>query len=113
MLAHPRAPPAKRTTIEGMDALVAIDVALLPPRLISDQAIRLSAALPAAESPGLLLDDTNRPHITLTQQVVAAREISAVGAAVAAVLNGRERLSLRVSGPGRGASSVWMRCRTS
>jgi len=92
-----------------MDALVAIDVALLPPRSISDHAIRLSAALPQAESRGLLLNDTNRPHITLTQNFVAAREIGAVRAAVSAVLDRRDRLSLRVSGPGRGSSSVWMR----
>ena len=51
-----------------MDALVAIDVAILPPRTISDHAFRLSAALPPAESQGLLLNNTNRPHITLTQQ---------------------------------------------
>ena len=92
-----------------MDALVAIDVAILPPRSILDYAVRLSAALPPAESQGLLLNDTNRPHITLTQQVVAAVEIPAVLASVTAVVDGRAPVSLRVSGPGRGASSVWMR----
>ena len=108
MLTHPHVPSARGTTIEGMDALVAIDVAILPPRLISDHAFRLSAALPPAESQGLLLNYTNRPHITLTQQFVAAAEISAVRAVVTAVLTGRTPLSLRISGPGRGASSVWM-----
>lgn len=109
MLAHPPFRPPRQTTIVGMDAIVAIDVAILPPAPIASQAVRLSAALPPAESKGLLLDDTNRPHITLTQQFVSVDEIDHVRHTIATVLNGRAPLPLRVSGAGRGASSVWMR----
>jgi hypothetical protein len=109
MLAHPPFPLPRRTTIGGMDALVAIDVAILPPLSIANQAIRLSAALPSAESNGLALNDTNQPHITLTQQFVTVQDIGIVRHNVTSVLKGRPPLLLRVSGAGRGDSSVWMR----
>jgi 2'-5' RNA ligase len=92
-----------------MNGLVAIDVAILPPQPIADLAIRLSAALPPAESKGLVLGGTHRPHITLTQQFVPAAEIDIVRHTVATVLKGRAPFALRVRGPGRGAGSVWMR----
>ena len=91
-----------------MEAAVAVDVAILPPPIVSEAAIRLSAALPASESKGLQLDAKHLPHITLTQQFVRATEVGRVAAAIARVLRDRAPLPLVVTGPGRGSSSVWM-----
>jgi 2'-5' RNA ligase len=91
-----------------MEAAVAVDVAILPPPIVSEAAIRLSAALPASESKGLQLDAKHLPHITLTQQFVRATEVGRVAEAIARVLCDREPLPLVVTGPGRGSSSVWM-----
>jgi 2'-5' RNA ligase len=88
--------------------LVAIDVALLPPPEVAEQAIRLSAALPAGHSKGLRLGGDYRPHITLTQQFVRANELAEVEAHIAAVLQERSALTLRVRGGARGATSVSM-----
>jgi 2'-5' RNA ligase len=88
--------------------LLALDVAVLPPPSVSKRAIELSAALPAADSQGLRLDDDRLPHITLTQQFVSVQDIDAVLAKVEAIITNYDTLSLNVTGPGRGRSSVWM-----
>jgi 2'-5' RNA ligase len=94
--------------------LVAIDIAILPPPEVSERAIALSAALPfsaplpAAESQGLRLGPERLPHVTLTQQFVSHDSLDAVIAQVDQVLRGREPLRLRVTGGGKGSSSVWM-----
>jgi 2'-5' RNA ligase len=88
--------------------LLALDVAILPPPSVSKRAIELSAALPAAGSQGLRLDDDRLPHITLTQQFVAAQDIDAVLAKVEATITNYDTLHLNVTGPGRGQNSVWM-----
>ena len=88
--------------------LLALDVAILPPPSVSKRAIELSAALPAADSQGLRLDDDRLPHITLTQQFVAAQDIDAVLAQVEATITNYDTLHLNVTGPGRGQSAVWM-----
>lgn len=88
--------------------LLALDVAILPPRVVVNRAIELSAALPAADSQGLRLDDERVPHITLTQQFVEVQEIDDVLAKVSATIRNYDTLHLNVTGPGRGRSSVWM-----
>ena len=89
--------------------LIAIDLAILPPPRISKAALRLSAGLPEAEFLGLRLDATHLPHITLTQQFVAATELPPIEQTVESVVRLRVALPLRVIGPGRGSRSVWMR----
>ena len=91
-----------------MDAVIAVDVAILPPQSVSEMATQLNALLPAAESKGLRLDAAHLPHVTLTQQFVNANAAEDVANAVATVLRGRAPLPLRIAGPGRGSSSVWM-----
>jgi hypothetical protein len=88
--------------------LLALDVAILLPLFVSNRAIELSGALPAADSRGLLLDDDRVPHITLTQQFVEAQELDDVLAKVSATITNYDTLHLNVTGPGRGQSSVWM-----
>jgi 2'-5' RNA ligase len=88
--------------------LLALDVAILPPPSVTKRAIELSAALPAADSQGLRLDDDRLPHITLTQQFVPAQEVEVVLATIEATIRNYDRLHLNVTGPGRGQSSVWM-----
>lgn len=88
--------------------LLALDVAILPPRFVANRAVELSAALPAADSQGLRLDDDRVPHITLTQQFVEASAINEVLATVSATLGNYDTLHLNVTGPGRSRSSVWM-----
>ncbi len=88
--------------------LLALDVAILPPRDVSQRAIELSAALPEAESQGLRLSDDMLPHVTLTQQFIRAADLDIALAQVASVLTRVGPLHLVVTGPGRGESSAWM-----
>ena len=88
--------------------LIAIDIAILPPPEISRRAIELSANLPKHESVGLLLGADVLPHITLTQQFVRVEEIDTVLESVGSALAGLEPLRVKVTGAGRGRSSVWM-----
>ena len=88
--------------------LIALDVAVLPPPGVSARAIEISASLPAAESPGLRLDESHLPHITLTQMFSRTNELDEVFARVDEVLRGYKPLLLRVTGAGHGTSSVWM-----
>jgi len=88
--------------------VIAFDVAILPPLDISRQAIDLSAKLPQHQSVGVRLGGDMLPHITLTQQFVAADEIEKVLDNVGSVLAGWAPLGLTVTGAGRGRSSVWM-----
>jgi 2'-5' RNA ligase len=87
---------------------VAIDIAILPPAQVSERAIALSAALPPAESQGLLLGPDRLPHITLTQQFVPVDQLDVLLAQVDRVVRGHEPLPLRVTGGGKGNSSVWV-----
>ena len=86
----------------------AIDIAILPPPDVSARAIELSAALPGRESQGLRLGADRLPHITLTQQFVPSEVLDPLLAAVDRVGAGRAPLQLRVTGGGKGSSSVWM-----
>jgi 2'-5' RNA ligase len=87
---------------------LAIDIAILPPPAVSERAVALSAALPAHESQGLLLGTDRLPHITLTQLFVPVVELDSLIAQVDTVLRGHQPLHLRVTGGGKGSSSVWM-----
>lgn len=91
-----------------MSELVALDVAVLPPREVSQEAIRISALLPAADFQGLRLDEGHRPHITLMQLFARVNELDEVHTRVDEVMRDYGRLPLRVTGGGQGASSVWM-----
>jgi 2'-5' RNA ligase len=87
---------------------VAIDIAVLPPPEVSERAVALSAALPVAESQGLLLGADHLPHITLTQQFVPSEMLESLLAQVDRALRGQEPLRLRITGGGKGSNSVWM-----
>jgi 2'-5' RNA ligase len=88
--------------------LIALDVAILPPPLISMQAIALSASLPESESKGLRLGPELLPHLTLTQQFVAVAALDAALDQVEAVLVDHRALRLTITGAGRGQNSIWM-----
>lgn len=88
--------------------VTAIDIAILPPADVSNRAIALSAALPAAESQGLQLGPEYLPHITLTQQFVSRDALDEAMAQVDRVVRGQEPLLLRVLGGAKGSNSVWM-----
>ena len=88
--------------------MIAIDIAVLPPTDVSARAIALSAALPPAESQGLLLGADYLPHITLTQQFVLSESLDLLFAQIERVLGDLRPLKLRVIGGGRGTNSVWM-----
>jgi 2'-5' RNA ligase len=89
--------------------LIAVDIAILPPASVARIAIESSAALPRAESHGLLLGtDDYLPHITLLQQFVSAPALSAFLDRIADVVRARLPIALRVTGGGMGSNSVWM-----
>jgi 2'-5' RNA ligase len=92
----------------GVPDLIAIDIAILPPRDVSAAAVTFSAGLPRTESQGLVLDATHLPHITLTQQFVPHAELPAIGDAIATVVAATPSFPLRVTGPGRSNGTVWM-----
>lgn len=91
-----------------MSDLLALDVAVLPPRDVTERAIALSASLPAGNSPGFRLDDSHLAHITLTQMFARAEELEQVLARVDEVVRDHAPMTLRVTGGGHGANSVWM-----
>lgn len=89
-------------------ALTAIDVALLPPPSLTQRAIELSAALPAAESQGLVLGPDHLPHITLVQTFIETNDADAVFARIDDIVRGQAPLDLHVFGGAAAARSVWM-----
>jgi 2'-5' RNA ligase len=92
-----------------MSDLLALDVAILPPRDVREMAIRLSAALPQADFEGLRLDGRHLPHLTLTQQFVRVDEIEHALARLDAILGDQRPLELRVTGIGATSrSTVWI-----
>lgn len=91
-----------------MSKLLALDVAILLPPDAAERAIQLSATLPVGQSQGLRLDAERRPHITLTQQFVRVDELDAIFERVDEALRGQQPMAIRVTGGGKGASSVWM-----
>ena len=91
-----------------MSDLLALDVAILPPPEVGRQAMRMSAALPAAESQGLRLDAEHLPHITLTQQFVRVDEIDAIFERADEVLRGQPPLAIHVRGAEKSGGGVWL-----
>lgn len=89
-------------------AVTAIDVALLPPEPVAQRAIEISAALPRAESRGLLLGRDYLPHITLVQAFVDVADHDALFARIGDVVREQAPLDLHIVGGAAGASSVWM-----
>jgi 2'-5' RNA ligase len=75
---------------------------------VAKKAIEISAALPASESQGLVLDEEHLPHITLMQLFARRNELDEVFARVDETVRATPRLALRVSGGGHGTNSVWM-----
>lgn len=91
-----------------MNELIALDVAVLPPREVSETARQLSASLPADEFQGLRLDDEHLPHITLMQLFARVNELDQVYARVDEIIRDYARLPLRLTGGGQGTNSVWL-----
>jgi 2'-5' RNA ligase len=91
-----------------MSALLALDVAMLLPLAARQKAITLSAGLPAEQSHDFRLDAEHLPHITLTQQFVRVEEIDAALERIDETLRTERPLRVRVTGGGKGHSSVWM-----
>lgn len=88
--------------------LLALDVAVLPPPGVRQQAIRLSAALPVEGSHGLRLDEHHHPHITLMQAFIRAEELDAVLDRVAGVLRGRTPMTIGITGVERIGNTLSM-----
>jgi 2'-5' RNA ligase len=86
--------------------LLALGVVILPPPDVRQLAVDLSAALPAAESHGLRLDDTHIPHITLTQLFVRDDELEIVFQKIDEIVRVRPPLHLTVAGGGKGSHAV-------
>lgn len=91
-----------------MQAVIALDVAILPPPGVSTRAIDASARLPRVESRGLLLGADYVPHVTLLQMFVLADRMPALFDRLDGVLADRAAMTLHVSGGATGGSSVWM-----
>jgi 2'-5' RNA ligase len=91
-----------------MTSIIAIDVAILPPPDVTQRAIALSGSLPSEDAQGLRLDADHLPHVTLTQQFVRVDGLAALLDQVDEVLRQCPPLPLRVTGGGKGSSSVWM-----
>ena len=89
-----------------MAALLAVDVAILPPADVSARARALSAALP--DEAGFRLDAEHLPHVTLLQAFLREDELETALERVDEALRGRDAPRLRVTGGGKGGSSVWM-----
>lgn len=90
-----------------MAKLVALDVAILPPPAVSQQAIALSAALPGEEPP-LRLGDEHLPHITLTQQFVREEELENAFAHIGDVLGGTGPLRIDATEAVRDGHTIWI-----
>jgi 2'-5' RNA ligase len=88
--------------------LVALDVALLPPAPVADQAVALSKALPPRGPDRLRLGPEQLPHVTLTQQFVREPELAEALDRIDATLKRVRPLTLQVTGGGKGHSAVWM-----
>ena len=91
-----------------MSALLALDVAILPPPAIGERAARLSAMLPAGEFQGLRLDADHLPHVTLTQQFVRGEDLPDIFERLGETLRAEPPVTLQVTGGGKGAGFVWM-----
>ena len=91
-----------------MSALLALDVALLLPPDARQRAMTISASLPPKESHGFRLDADHFPHVTLTQLFVRADEADAALDRIDETLRGQQPFGIRVTGGGKGHSSVWM-----
>jgi len=91
-----------------MSALLALDVALLLPPDARQRAMTISASLPPKESHGFRLDADHFPHVTLTQLFVRADEADAALDRIDDTLRGQQPFGIRVTGGGKGHSSVWM-----
>ena len=91
-----------------MSALLALDIAILPPPDVTRRAIELSSALPPDETLGLTLDDEHLPHVTLTQHFVRVDELDGIFERVNEIMRDQPPLTLHVSGGGRGGAAVWM-----
>lgn len=91
-----------------MSSLLAIDVALLLPPDVTQQAIALSISLPGEGSKGLTLGPDRLPHITLVQQFVREDELDTAFAHVDDVVRGREPVRIRVTGSSHSGSTLWM-----
>jgi len=91
-----------------MSALLALDVALLLPPDAQQRAMTISASLPPKESHGFRLDADHFPHVTLTQLFVRADEADAALDRIDETLRGQQPFGIRVTGGGKGHSSVWM-----
>jgi 2'-5' RNA ligase len=91
-----------------MSALLALDVAILPPPTIAERSVCLNRALPANQSQGLRLDADHLPHVTLTQQFVHRSALPVIFERLDKALRDQPPMTLRVTGGGKSASSVWM-----
>jgi len=91
-----------------MAKLLALDVAILPPPGVSQQAVALSAALPAGEQPPLRLDADHLPHLTLTQQFVREEEVETVFAQIGGVLDGAGPLRVDATGAVQEGHTIWI-----
>ena len=91
-----------------MSTLLALDIAILPPSLVWQRAVQLSAGLGADPAHHLILDESHLPHITLSQEFVRVDELDAVFERIDEALRAQPPLTLQVTGGARGGSSVWM-----
>ncbi len=89
-------------------ALLALDVAVLPPAACQPRLAELNAALDAPPH-GFRFDDTHLPHVTLAQQFVPAERLDDIVASLARVVGCAAALRLRSTGLSRGRTTSSLR----
>jgi hypothetical protein len=95
--------------------LIAIDILLEPDARMLAHVERSNARLRAAFPDGFELDDEHRPHITLLQCFVAARDLTSVFDAVGHVIQDANVIEMALQavrqgytpGPGMGIGGIW------
>lgn len=88
--------------------LIALDVAILPPTDVSQQAVALSESLLTGGDDDLRLDAEHLPHVTLTQQFVREDEADLALEQIDRVLATQPRLRVLVTGAEKSGHTVWM-----
>jgi hypothetical protein len=81
-----------------MGKLIAIDVAIIPPKSVYDWAVKINNELWAEHHLGYKMDETHLPHISLFQAFVREQEIEIINETIAKQLTQHHPLQLIAKG---------------
>jgi hypothetical protein len=82
------------------DAVIAIDVLLQPNQAMVAKANAVNASLRSNYAQGYSLDSTHAPHVTLLQRFIRAKDLGAVEAAVAKIIDAEQPGALQLKATG-------------